>query len=61
VADSFQGFGGKVSHRCGMIREQRLQFRKECRHLGIVHGRSFLTQFSDPIFDEVDFHDSQTI
>jgi hypothetical protein len=30
--------------------EQRLQFRKECGHSGIVHGRSF---------DEVDFHDPQ--
>jgi hypothetical protein len=59
VADSFQGFGGKVSYGCGMIREQRLQFLKECGHLGIVHGSSFLTQFSDPIFDEVDFHDYQ--
>jgi len=39
-----------------MIREQRLQFGKECGHLGIVHGCGFLTQFSDPIFDEVKFH-----
>jgi len=44
-----------------MIREQRLQFGKECGHLGIAHGRSFLTQFSDPIFDEVNFHDYQNI
>jgi hypothetical protein len=44
-----------------MIREQRLQFGKECGHLGIAHGRRFLTQFSDPIFDEVNFHDYQTL
>jgi len=37
----------------------RLQFRKECGHPGIVHGRSFLAQFSDPIFDEVDFRNYQ--
>ncbi len=39
-----------------MFRKQRLQFRKKCGHLGIVHDRSLLTQFSDPIFEEVYFH-----
>ena len=56
MADSLHGFDSKISDRRGMIREQRLQFGKECGHLGIVHGCGFLTQFSDPIFDEVKFH-----
>jgi len=42
-----------------MFRKQRLQFRKNCGYLGIVHRRSLLTQLPDAIFDEGDLHNSE--
>jgi len=39
-----------------MLRKQRIEFRKECWHFGIVRAGSPLTQFLDALFDRVYLH-----
>jgi hypothetical protein len=39
-----------------MLRQQSFQFRKKSWRFRVVHGRSSLAQFSNAIFDVMNFH-----
>lgn len=53
MADSIECSGSKISDDFRMFRKQRFQFRKKCRHFGIVRRASPLTQFLDALFYRV--------
>ena len=59
-SEATQRLCGKISDGCGMLREQRFEFRQELRHFGFFSSRGLFAEFFNPVFNPVfngiDFH-----
>ena len=57
--EAVQCLSGEISDGCGMLREQRFEFRQELWHFGVFSSRGSFAEFLNPIFNGTDFHGYQ--